>query len=340
MNSPGGIHGILAAQAPEVLTHGRPITDGILIHCPFHNERTPSCSVSLVSPVWYCHGCGESGHLSKLLVGLGMPADRARSATEYLGNDSSFLARNKNNHYSLYSGNDPFRGNILLEDTVLNPFMFVPLELEQQGYKERTLQHFEIGFDPDRFRIIFPIRNIYGDLIGLSGRTVIGEEPRYKIYKQELREIAGVSQELLAQGVDKGVTLWHAHKTYPFLFRTKEKVVVVEGFKACMWVWQSGIKNVVALMGSAATKYQCELLARLGSPIVLFLDNDPTGIIKTDVVGKKLWKTNDVMIARYPDSRPQPDRLTEAEIHQCVDLADDFSVWMRNRRQENEYVHG
>lgn len=126
-----------------------------------------------------------------------------------------------------------------------------------------TLRAWEIGYDETQDRIVFPVRNYDGKLVGAVGRGVKKHSrPRYLNYWL----------------FEKGLYLYGEHK----LPKEPEPIVVVEGPTDALRVWQvaqdEGWKvNVVSLLGAEPTWKQVEKLVRFGSEIILFLDNDDPG---------------------------------------------------------------
>lgn len=306
----------------------------VLIRCPFHKggeERTPSLSVKIDAPVFFCHGCQENGHITKLLTALGMPRDLAKRLVDAANFPEAGRAAQRRGDYRFYHGPNPFRGEYILDEDILDEFRLMPTQLREAGFKKSTLRHFGVGFDYDRYRITYPLRNIYGELVGISGRTIIDEEPRYKIYGKELSEIADVPESYSMDSVKKAI-LWHGHSVIPVLYRrADEPIVVCEGFKAAMWVWQAGIRNVVALVGSYLTYEHAELLAAIGCPVFLFLDNNEAGLKGTLSALRRL-KNPERYVCRYPDLREQPDDLDPEEVHEALGSAQNHIEWVGENR--------
>lgn len=329
------IEDLLRELAPQVLAGATISTNFIMVRCPFHGggaERTPSCSVSRVKPVFFCHGCVMGGPISKFLRAVGTPADIAKNAAEKIAYDYSEYGDGKSSH-SIFTGKNPYRGKFILDDELLDGWRLRPESLYRAGFKERTLRHFEVGVDNVMARVTFPLRNLYGELIGVSGRTMVnGVEPRYKIYSAPDLARFGVSSDYTTSSI-KGAVLWHAHLVFPICFRETSPIIVCEGFKAAMWVWQAGFHNVVALIGAHLTKLQAELLARTASEVTLFLDNNPAGHKGNHSAGKLLVAKNIVKVANYPDLRQQPDALQEAEIHRAVESATHYVKWKSLNRE-------
>lgn len=309
----------------------------IMVRCPFHgggNEKTPSLSISLNVPVWFCHGCKASGHIAQLLGAAGL----SRSSID------AVLPKSSGERYVkqtlgakiLKSTHDLFRGKYILDEGLLDLYRLCPTSLRQAGFKQTTLRHFEVGYDTKNIRITYPLRNVYGDLIGISGRANLeGIEPRYRIYDRELIERTDyhVPAEYTMESV-KSAILWHGHVVRPLFFANShvtDFMVITEGFKACMWTWQHGFEDVVALVGSYLTDHHAELIGRVVPRVVLFLDNNEAGWRGTKQAALKLIRKGvDVTVARYPDDREQPDDLAEEEIQDALLDPEPIRAWTQN----------
>lgn len=334
------VEDLLRDLAPHALAGAKVSTSYVMVRCPFHGdgaERTPSCCVSRVKPVFFCHGCSVGGRIAKFLRQVGAPVDIANGAAEKISYDYSEYGEGKNSH-SIFTGKNPYRGKFILDDDMLDGWRLRPEGLYRAGFKERTLRHFEVGVDNAMARVTFPLRNLYGELVGVSGRTMVkGVEPRYKIYSAKDLARFGVSPEYTTAAV-KSAVLWHAHLVFPICFRETSPIIICEGFKAAMWVWQHGYHNVVALVGAHLSKLQAELLARTASEVILFLDNNEAGHKGTHAAGKLLVSKNIVKVATYPDLRQQPDALQQAEIHRAVESATHYVKWKSLNREKRATV--
>jgi len=308
----------------------------ILVRCPFHGggqERTPSCSIRRDAPVFFCHGCKAGGHIVKILRSAGISDTSAKVALDGLRVGSSPAQRASDNLRTVY-GTDPYRGRYILDDAdTLTPYRGItPKSLVDSGFTAETLDFFEVGVDAENLRITYPIRNIYGELVGISGRAIGDAVPRYKIYKQELtrqRPELRVPEDYSIEDVKKA-TMWNFHTVYAALISSPapEPLVITEGFKACMWTWQSGYKQAVALIGSYLSDRQAELLARLAAPVLLFLDNNEAGTVGTDKAAFILHRYGvPFRIARYPDEREQPDALEPEELNHALNHNLDYYTW-------------
>lgn len=331
----------LFSLVPRLSEGAKPTSEYVMVRCPFHGggmEHTPSCSISKIAPVFYCHSCLESGHISRLfkLGGLGRESiDRILRSTGMGGTSGpAGLARDIKQNVDLY------RGTYILDDTILDAYRLAPEELLRKGFQKKTLRHFEVGFDYTNLRITFPLRNVYGQLVGISGRSVVaGMEPRYKIYVEELRQRPDVKiPEDYSMDSTKKAVLWHAHVVRPFLFRSNDPVILTEGFKACMWTYQSGFENTTALVGLSLSKQHAEMLATAVQRVYLFLDNNPAGRLGTFIAGDKLLAVGrEVFVMKYPDERGQPDELSDLEIEAAYINAEPYITWREQHGKQYIY---
>ena len=278
-----------------------------------------------------CHGCKTSGHLSQLLKLVGVP----RSMMDVLlpRGERSEKAK-KNVAARIMKGENPFTGKFILDEEILDAYRLAPTNLLHAGYLMDTLRHFEVGYDSKNLRITYPLRTVYGDLVGISGRTILDcdDIARYKIYDRELKERAdySVPDDYTMEGV-KSAILWHGHVARPLFFGKDypgDTLIVVEGFKACMWTWQCGYQDVVALVGSYLTEEHAELIARSVPKVILFLDNNAAGMKGTYYGAKALMRKGvEVRVAQYPDDRQQPDNLAPEEIDEALDKTLSIREW-------------
>jgi DNA primase len=306
-------------------------SDNIMALCPFHKktdgtvEKHPSFAMSLTTGLWFCHSCQSKGNLYTFLKDFGV--GRAYIERVYRPTiDAS--SRNKPRDP------DPTRPNVFTENPLpeglLGIFEYVPYDLLSAGFSEETLSSFDIGFDMQHVRTTYPLRDLAGRLVGISGRSVTGDWPKYKVYTDEYR----VWDLPARMEVDKRTILWNAHSIYQQVYfnTNPDYVVVVEGFKACMWLHQAGITNVVALLGTYLSWEQKWMLQRMGAPVYLFLDNNEPGQIGLEKTAEALKDSRFVHIVEYPerlidDENAQPDSLTVDEVRHQVPSAVNYFEW-------------
>lgn len=305
--------------------------NNIMATCPFHRkpdgseEKSPSFSMSLINGLWLCFACHETGNLRTFLRSVGVSHFIIEHQYRALLDEAA---------HAIPKRLDPLRPNVLTEtplpESLLGIFEFCPLDLLKEGFTEETLERFDVGFDKTHMRITYPIRDLNGQLFAISGRTVTNAEPRYKVYDKEYPTWGLPSR---ADGdTKKRATLWNADRVYPLtLNRTDCWIVLVESFKACMWVYQAGITNVVALIGSFMSEEQHWILERMGAKVYLMLDNDEAGLKGTHFIGKKLAKSLDARVVVYGDTedRYQPDLISPEEVHEAMESTVDYFKWLR-----------
>lgn len=299
--------------------------DNLPAFCPFHKggqERSPSMYVYVGATGkktkpghTFCHTCQTGWTLSGLLKKLGVDVPSAWDDVL----DEEEDRRQKREREKLDFTCFP------LPEAILGAWDYGPRLLLDAGFTKDTLQAFEVGFDRRLRRVTFPIRNHLGELVGVSGRSTLGVGPRYKIYTTELQE-AFPGYEF-----KKGRVLWGLHRFYrSALDNTLQgPVIVCEGFKAAMWLYQHGYNNVVALIGASATREQRYLLQTVSSDLVVFLDNDNAGLIATTKLLHGL-EIPFVRVADYGTKDPDsPDDLDEDRICRAIEGALHPILWRR-----------
>jgi hypothetical protein len=302
--------------------------------CPYHKggmEKNPSFYINLDTGVFYCHSCKAKGTFIQFLRSFGAPAALVDSILELGRREEPYKPRLKLG---------PGIGEHVLNEALLGVFQHCPLDLVNEGFDEKLLQKLEVGFDKEEMRITFPIRDLHGNLVGISGRTVTGAYPRYKVYKSpDILKYAPDDPSVVARykayDIKNHDHLWNLHNVFPDAFYGDlDTVIIVEGYKACIWLLQQGIENVVAIQGSSLTQAQNQLLSRLGVTIILFLDNNQAGKEGTFTTGWWLRRNgHHVLAVTYPDwcdENVQPDDLEQPEILGMLDDAEDWHYW-RNR---------
>jgi DNA primase len=293
--------------------------DDLMVVCPFHlnreglPEKTGSLAFNIRHGMWFCHTCGVGGGLRKLLSKMNLD--------ESMGD---LLEQVEASREQLFEPGSPFC------DVRIDPSLFVTesslgffdtrpgvaAEVLRWGFRPRTAFHFDVGYDTKHLRVTFPLRDYRGNLVGYSGRALGSHPARYKVYGEREYAAWGLPQ---LPPPPKGKIIWNYDSVYAALMRQwNADILVVEGFKACMWLWQLGFPHVVALLGSNMSREQQTMLERLGGTLYLFLDNDKAGD-KKHIIGQRLTEGGcTVRIPTYPGA--QPDTLKTADIvRQCMD---------------------
>jgi DNA primase len=269
--------------------------------CPFHSEKTPSFTVSPSKQFYHCFGCGAHGSaigfvmqygglgfveaVEELAGQLGMPVPRevtARSqekarqqpltermaraarfykeqlkaspkAIDYLkgrGLTGEIAAR-----YGLGYAPDDWQGLQRVFDDYADPAM-VECGLVIENEQGRRYDRF-------RDRIMFPIQDARGNVIGFGGRVLGQGEPKY---------LNSPETPLFHKG-EELYGLPQARKE----IQQQDMVLVVEGYMDVVGLAQSGVENVVATLGTAATGTNVQRLIRLADRVVFCFDRDAAG---------------------------------------------------------------
>jgi len=273
--------------------------------CPFHNEKTPSFSVSPTKQFYHCFGCGAHGSAISFLmehhglgfveavhelardVGLTVPEDHSREGAEAARKASQQLALSQ----WLDQAARYYRSRLKETPAAIT-------YLKERGVTGETARHFGLGYAPagwrnlegvlpdyaaedvvraglviagedgkryDRFRerIMFPIRNPRGQVIGFGGRVLGQGEPKY---------LNSPEGPLFSKG----------HELYG-LFEAREgirasgRVLVVEGYMDVVMLHQHGCQYAVATLGTATTATHLGKLLRLADRVVFSFDGDAAG---------------------------------------------------------------
>ncbi len=287
--------------------------------CPFHDDHSPSMSVSPEKQIYKCFACGKTGNVFTFVSEFeNVPfLDAVRIVADKCGmNFSKGLAKDssiKNSEeFKIMELAEKFYQNNLRTEVGKEALTY----LEQRGITEAIVKEFGIGLSLDssdtllnllskkgydekklleiglinqvngKFydmfsrRITFPLWDKDGHIVGFSARIYRGEKDVSKYMNS--RE-SGLFK--------KGETLYNFHNARDVAKREK-KMIVVEGFMDAIRISSIGIKNVVALQGTAMTSEQVDLLKKLRVPVILCLDNDNAGEIATVSNGAELVKHN------------------------------------------------
>lgn len=302
--------------------------------CPFHKggmEKKPSFYMNTRNGVFYCHSCHVSGGFSTFLRMVGM----TRQQIDHILEDVEFESPDQIERRRLRE--DVSRTPHRLNEALLGVFQFCPTDLVRAGFDKQLMKELEVGFDKEQMRIIFPIRDLHGALAGLAGRTVVDDYPRYKVYKSEdIMAYAPDDPEVKARykryDIKSHNYLWNMHRVYPKIFMGDlDALVIVEGYKACLWLLQHGVDNTVALQGSRMSWAQERILSRLDCTFILFLDNNDAGKTGVSDMGDRLMRRGKkVLCCYYPDEfdeAAQPDDLDEETIYEVLDTATTLRHW-------------
>lgn len=298
--------------------------------CPFHDDHSPSMSVSYDKQIYKCFSCGASGNVFTFVQNYeNVSFNEAVSIVARsvgLNLDFGPVKKNSNNfklELEIMSLAERFLQNNLKSSSGIDAKKY----LEERGINEEIIAEFGIGlsldnatslkdlllkkgygidklielgvvnehgFDVFARRITFPLWNIDGDIVGFSGRIYRNEDSAKYVNSKETKIFK------------KGELLYNYHNAKDYAKREKF-ILVVEGFMDAIRLSANGIKNVIALMGTSLTSNHIDLLKKLRVKVILCLDNDDAGLTATINNGMMLIKNNvDVGIIRLSGSK-DPD---------------------------------
>lgn len=287
--------------------------------CPFHNEKTPSFTVSEERQGFHCFGCQKGGDIFTFL--MEMEGLDFRDALEMLAERTGTELRKKENSFVAISSErsvDPKRLFLLLD--FATAFYEKQLYegqgkfhargyLSERGMSEEILKKFRIGFAPAGWNNIenfLVSRGFSLEEIEESGLLIKKEENvgrssirRYDRFRERimfpimdsLGRIIGYSGRVLPDSDDQGAKyintpetlIYHKSKAVYGLFQSKEaikqkkNVIVVEGNMDVLAMHKSGFENTIAVSGTALTNEHLNILKRYAREIYFFFDMDDAG---------------------------------------------------------------
>lgn len=251
------------------------------VRCPIHGERHASMRINVEKGVFFCHGCKASGGMVRLAKHLGVAYryNKTEAGMSILMNKLDLLRKG--------AQAEP---EVVLPESVLKRYAidtryWTDRRPYGRGFSEETVEAFDLGYDPITESAIIPIRNMWGNLLGVTKRYLGKDKdrPRYRD----------------PSGFKKGDNLFASW----FVAESEaHTVVLTEGPLDCIKVWESG-HAAVAVYGSRVTARQIMMLRRMGIvSCVLFFDNDKAGRAalkqckgfvdtgRKDDKGKTVWK--------------------------------------------------
>ena len=309
--------------------------------CPFHNEKTPSFSVSPDKQIYHCFGCGKGGGVINFIMeieNLGYP-DAIRFLANRVGlavpeDDRGESGQLRRRIISLNKEAARFYNSLLKEDVgqtaraylekrritpqtatrfglgaAPNEWDALIKAMKKRGYDEYELVQAGLAvknakgriYDKFRDRLIFPVISVSGEVLGFGGRTLSDAEPKYL----NSPETIAFSKRRTLYGINL------AKNT------KRGNFILCEGNIDVVTLHQAGFDNAVASMGTSLTTDQTRLISRYAKEIIICYDNDPAGIKATDRALEILKNSEfSVKVLKLPD------RMVDGE-KKKID-ADDF----------------
>ncbi len=275
--------------------------------CPFHQEKTPSFTVNREKQIFYCFGCGEGGNVITLLMKI---ANKSfPEAIKQLAEKAGVILpvrtfgreghENDSLHDEIVSLN--LRAAQQFSRNLSSPAGKIARDyLLKRTITDETIKQFRLGYVPDtwrsladyiegsglslklaeqaglviagkeggfydrfRGRLIFPIENIFGEIVAFGGRILGEGDPKYLNSPE-------------SPVYTKGKNLYGLQKAKEAI-RQSGFCLIVEGYFDAISLWNAGVRNVVATLGTALTRDHLELLRRYTQDVVALFDPDTAG---------------------------------------------------------------
>lgn len=284
--------------------------------CPFHADHSPSMSVSREKQIYTCFSCGASGNVINFVMdyenidfkeALKKLADKAGISFE-IGNIKKIPVKNQKLYEIFETSQKIYQNNLnsevgikakqYLKDRDINNDIIKEFGiglsikenylltniLKKKGYNDKELIDSGLVGNGDNGlhdiyynRIMFPLYDLNGKVVGYSGRIYDMKDTSKYINTKETAIFK------------KGELLYNYHKAKDDA-RKQGKIIVMEGFMDVIAAYKVGIKNVVATMGTAVTSNQANLLKRMAKEIILCFDGDEAGAKATSSCIEELNK--------------------------------------------------
>ncbi|NLC51235.1 MAG: DNA primase [Firmicutes bacterium] len=275
--------------------------------CPFHNEKTPSFTVSPDKQLYHCFGCGAGGDIFQFVMDIEnvdfpeavrLLAAQAGIRIPEGGVADSSDFKLKTMLFDVHKLAARFYHYILYKTTAGKEALTY---LKKRGLSDRIIHRFGLGFAPDRWdsllrfaqrkgigpnillkaglvthrqddngyydrfrgRIIFPIFDLTGRVIGFGGRTLKGLGPKY--LNSPETPLFNKSSTLYGFNFARGT------------IRKKQQAIIVEGYMDVITAHQFGLEQTVACLGTALTERQAYLLRQQAEEVFIAFDADVAG---------------------------------------------------------------
>ena len=283
--------------------------------CPFHDDHSPSMSVSREKQIYTCFSCGATGNVFKFIQDYENISfiEAVKKCSQVSGiSIGNINVSKKNKHqelYDIYELSQKFYQNNIntklgekakkylydrkLNDEVIKEFQIgLSLDdnkslvklLKSKKYNDDILiksglineNNYELN-DVYKNRIMFPLYDLNGNIIGYNGRVYNGEKENKYINSKE------------TEIFKKRELLYNYHRSKDFC-RTSHQVIVMEGPMDIIRAYTIGVKNCVAILGTAFTKEQAMLIRKLSDNVILCFDGDAAGLKATKLAIEELTK--------------------------------------------------
>ena len=325
--------------------------------CPFHSEKTSSFSVSPHKQIFYCFGCGAGGNVFSFLMkyhGIAFP-----EAVKMLGRkcgiavETGPVSPEKEKHMALREGLYRLNQQAMAHYTDLlrhTPSGEQAMHyLKNRGITSDTMEQLNLGFAPNQWNdmVLFLKKKKVSRMMAEASGFVLKRRDKpgyYDRFRNRIifpifdvtRQIAGFGGRVMDDGVpkylnspetpvySKGRILYGFHLSKPYC-RQEDTVYIVEGYFDFISLFQCGIKNCVATLGTALSQSHVRLLKGAASRAILVFDSDKAGINAAKrSIGTFLKEGMDVRIVILPQGQ-DPDSFVQqrgkTQFQECAQRA-------------------
>ena len=297
--------------------------------CPFHDDHNPSMSVSVDKQIYKCFVCGNSGNVFNFIMeyekvsfieAVKIVADKIGVNLDIDVNKNKKYENSNNRLYEIYNIAYKFYQNNLnttygksakkylndrkIDDSIIKEFNIgLSLSdtelyniLKNKGYTDNEIIDSAVAFksgkqiyDLYKNRIMFPLYDLDGNVVGFSGRVYTKSDESKYINTKETKIFK------------KGELLYNYHIAKA-VARKEKSIIIVEGFMDVIRLNSIGVKNVVATMGTAVTKFQASLIEKLAPNIILMFDGDEAGDKATRSYLDNYYNSDNIKVVRLEDN--------------------------------------
>lgn len=269
--------------------------------CPFHSEKTPSFVIYPDNQSFYCFGCGKGGDVIRFIMEaehLDYPEAirflAARTGMTVPEDGDDLAAKRKMRVYEINReaarffhkclkspvgkvGYDYLRGRGLSDQTIVtyglgfapNTWDSLRNHLQKKGFTREEMIDAAVlsqgkngsAYDKFRNRVMFPIIDLRGNVIGFGGRVMDDSKPKY--LNTDDTPVFKKSRNLFSLNFAKG--------------EANGRLILAEGYMDVIAIYAAGFHNVVATLGTALTEEQARLMSKYAKEIIIAYDSDGAG---------------------------------------------------------------
>lgn len=260
------VSSVLAQEGVTLKKVGREF----VTQCIWHDDKNPSLTVSDEKGFTFCHVCREGGdviHFIQKKFGLNFreACERIASGSNiqviYKDEDSVAILERKRKIdeqlKTVSSQHQTYRANLKSSEVAID-------FIKSRQILPETSKQFELGYDRNENRLVIPIKDYMGRIVGFTKRAIGDSKPKYKNTENNII-------------FNKSELVFNEYESMDSV-RSADQCIFVEGHIDVISMWQSGIKNVVALQGTASpSESVIQRITRRTNSFVLCMDSDEGG---------------------------------------------------------------